>query len=237
MYSYTNMKEKLIEKNIHLFSNKKNAKILAVFSHSLSDNHKSDFAEKITEKLYTADISVALYDFSFTRNKTKPSIDLNQEVNDLSTTVSLVDRRIKPKKIILIGKSLGGVVSAIYCSKNILPAISSVFIISFPFKLGFPPDFKLLKKEDPILPDYINQYKNLFKSIKIPTFVVQGDSDDLGEVNECKKFFSKYNNCTLNVIKDSNHSLVSPKNKDITHYDECAELILNKIYSYENRQK
>ena len=231
------MKEVLIGNNIFLFLKKKTANTLVVFSHSLSDTHESDLAKKITQKLYNAGIAVALYDFSFTKKGGKPSGDLSREVNELDFVVSTVSKKIQPEKIVLIGKSLGGVVNAIYCSKNVSATILSVFIIGFPFKLGFPPRLELLKDQDPILPDYVSQYDNLFKSIKTQVFVIQGDSDDLGEIDECKDFFIKHNNCTLNIVENSTHGFTSPDNKNITHYDKCAELILDKINTYENKQK
>ena len=231
------MKEVQINNNIFLFSKREIAKTLIVFSHSLSDTHESDLSKEITKKLYDAGMAVVLYDFSFTKRGDEPSSDLSQEVDELSVVVSIVSEKIQPEKIILIGKSLGGVVSAMYCSKDVSNAILSLFIIGFPFKLGFPPNFQLLKDPNPILPDYVSQYDNLFRSIKTPIFVIQGDHDDLGEIDECKDFFSKYDNCSLDIVENSDHGFRSPNNENDTSYDKCAELILDKINTYENSKK
>lgn len=224
------MEGSLISKNIYFSSNEPKPNIVAIFSHSLSNNHESNLIKEISKKLKDNNIGIISYDFSFAKNKTKPSVGLLEEVNELDFVVSTVKKKLQPKNIVLIGTSLGGIVSAIYCSKNAYAEIQSLFILGFPFKLGFPPNFQLLEEENPILPDYISEYKNLFELITIPTGIIQGDQDDLGGAKECEDFFKQYKKCTLNVIKGASHGFVSAQDKSATYYDECARLIIEKIF-------
>lgn len=217
--------------DIYLYSKNTTPKKIVVFSHSLSDNHESDLIKSISTSLYNNGIGVVVYDFSFMKNKNQPSDNLLSEVDELGIVIAKAKEKLNPEEIILVGKSLGGIVSSVYYSRSIFSEISSIFIIGFPFKLGFPPKFKLLKEANPALPDYISEYEKLFGIITKPIFVIQGDRDDLGEIEECRKFFSKYTNCSLYVVNGANHGFVSPGDKNITYYDECSEFIFNKISS------
>lgn len=223
------MKEAQLGNNIYFYSKNANPKKIAVFSHALSDNHESDLIKNISNSLRNNGIGMVAYDFSFTANKSLPSNTLLSEVGELKHTINKVKEKLCPEKIILIGKSLGGIVSLIYSSKNKIPEISSIFMIGFPFKLGFPPNFQLLREENPVLPNYALEYRKLFKSIKIPIFIIQGDRDDLGGIEECRNFFSNYSNCSFHEVVGANHGFISPENKNITYYDTCGKLIINNI--------
>ncbi|GEM_PF-2868967 len=224
------MKKRLIdEKGIYLISKEASPKKIVIFSHGLSDNHESALISNVSKVLCDNGLGVVVYDFSFAKSKSQPSDELVQEVDDLKFVVSLVKTTINPSEIFLIGKSLGGIVSAMYSSITTDGSIKSITIVGFPFKLGFPPNFRLLKEENPILSDYKSEYAELFKKIGIPTLIIQGDQDDLGEIGECKNFLKSYMSCSLEVVEDATHGFVSRKDKGVTYYDRCAELIINKI--------
>lgn len=223
------MEYKLIGKNIHFYSKDAKPKVMAVFSHSLSGSRQSNIILEVSKKLQENNIAVALYDFSFKEINAQPSQNLLQEVKDLSIVISEITLAVQPQKIVLVGNSLGGIVNAVYVSKNKNKVIDQLFILGFPFKIGFPPNFQLLKEQNPVLPDYKSEYRNLFKLIDMPVTIIQGDRDDLGEVEECKDFFKEFKNCNLYIVKDANHGFVSPENKEVIHYYDCAKLIIDKI--------
>ncbi len=224
------MEKRLIDKSgIYLISQKTSPSKVVIMSHGLADNHEAALIDSISKTLYNCGVGVVVYDFSFTKNKSQPSDGISKEVADLQHVISTVKSIINPSEVSLAGKSLGGIVSAIYCSSSTGQDVRNLIIVGFPFKLGFPPNFMLLKEENPILPDYKSEYKNLFQKIKTPTLIIQGDQDDLGEIEECKDFLKNYANCSLEVVGGATHGFVSRKDKNVTYYDKCAGLITNKI--------
>ncbi len=223
------MNKKLLFNETYLFSKNDNPKNIVIFSHSLNQNYESDFSQHIIKSLYENDIAIVVFNYSFFKNHANLSVNLTNEISQLDSVVSFVKKIFKPEKINLIGISLGAIINILYCSKSNHKEISTVFIISFPFKLGFPPNIKLLKDNNPIFSDYFLEYKQIFELLNKKIFVIQGDQDDLGNIRECFNFFKQYNNCTLFKVKGANHSFISYKNSSINYFNECSKFILNKL--------
>lgn len=223
------MNKKLLGNGIYLFSKDGSPRDIVIFSHSLSKNYESDFSQSILESLYKKNIGVVAFNFNFFENHTNPSINLMNEVVQLDLVISLVKDKFKPDRISLVGVSLGAIISTLSCLGAKNKEISSIFIIGFPFKLGFPPNINLLQDSNPVIPDYFLEYEKLFKLVNRKVFVVQGDKDDLGDVNECVDFFNQYDNCTVFKVEGANHGFVSYKDSDINYFNDCSKFILSKL--------
>lgn len=226
---HTVMNKKLLGNEIYLFSKDDNPKDIVIFSHSLSQNYESDFFQSILKSLYKNNIGIIVFSFSFLKNNTNPSANLIDEVAQLDLVISLVKDNFSPDKISLVGISLGAIINTLCCLGTKHKEISSIFIIGFPFKLGFPPDINLLQDNNPVLSDYFLEYKQLFKLVNRRVFVIQGDHDDLGDIKECVGFFNQYNNCTVFEIKGANHGFISYKDSGINYFNECSKFILSKL--------
>jgi len=223
------MNKKLLDNQIYLFSKDDNPKNIVIFSHSLSKNYESSFSQCILKNLYNNNIGIVVFNFSFFKNHTSPSVNLIDEVAQLDSVISLVKKKFKPDKISLVGISFGAIISTLCCPGTKHKEISSIFIIGFPFKLGFPPNINLLQDDNPIFSNYFSEYKRLFELVDRRVFVIQGDHDDLGDIKECINFFNQYNNCTFFEIKGANHGFVSYNNSNINYFDDCSKYILNKL--------
>lgn len=226
---YIMMNKKLLYNEIYLFSKDDNPKDIVIFSHSLSNNYESSFSQYILKSLYDNSIGIIVFNYSFFRNHTNPSSNLIDEVAQLDSVISLVENSLRPDKISLVGISLGGIISTLCCLGTKHKEIFSIFIIGFPFKLGFPPNINLLQDDNLVLSDYFLEYKQLFELVNRRVFIVQGGHDDLGDVKECVDFFNQYNNCTVFEIKGANHGFVSYKNSSINYFNDCSKLILNEL--------
>lgn len=223
------MNKKLLSNEIYLFSKNDNPKDIVIFSHSLSKNYESDLSQSILESLYKKDIGIVVFNFYFFKNNTNPSANLIDEITQLNLIISLVKDRLRPNKISLVGISLGGVINTSCCLGIKNKEISSIFIVGFPFKLGFPPKINLLKDSNPVIPNYFLEYKQLFKLVNRRVFVIQGDRDDLCDVSECIKFFNKYDNCAVFKVKGANHGFISHNDSGINYFNDCSEFILSKL--------
>lgn len=223
------MNKKLLFNETYLISKNDNPKNIVIFSHSLSQNYESDFSQHIIKSLYENDIAIVVFNYSFFKNHANLSVNLINEVSQLGSVVSLVKKIFKPKKINLIGISLGATINILFCSKSNHKEISSIFVISFPFKLGFPPNIKLLQDNNPIFSDYFLEYRQIFKLVNKKIFVIQGDQDDLGSIKECLNFFKGYNNCTVFKVKGANHSFISHIRSNLNYFNDCSKIILSKL--------
>ena len=217
-------------------TNNHTTSVVAIISHGLSDNSSSSFIRTMAKKI--RDLSGVIpitHDFSFARKKLTPSSNLYIEVEDLKAVIDESIKKYAPDSIFLIGKSLGGLVSLAYRRKYAQEPITAVFILGFPFKLGYPPRLNLLSESNPVLPDYFSEYRDLLRELKVPIFIVQGDGDDLGDVQECKELCGEFSNCSMEVIDNASHGFTDVYSINKTFYEECSNLVADDIKKLTNR--
>lgn len=217
-----------IAENIFLFS-KRGVNKVVVYSHGLTDGFDSDFANSVISDLYNQGLSVFAYNFDFFK-KNEPSQDLQKEIKQLREVLEEISKRYLFDEVILIGKSLGGVVSLMACVDELFPVrVSQVFVLGFPIRLGFPPQIGLLNEKKPTLPDYAKEYKNLLSSVEGSIHIIQGDCDDLCDVDVCRQICKKYKNFNLHIVRNANHGFSSCIDSEKKYYEECSNYVVDNI--------
>ncbi len=132
--------------------------------------------------------------------------------------------------IILIGKSLGGIISMMACNDGLFSAkVSRIFVCGFPIKLGFPPQIHILREKNPVLPDYNKAYDHFFAATNCTIHIIQGDCDDLYDMDVCQTLCNAHDNVHLNIVKGANHGFSSCAYPQKNFYKECVSYIVNNI--------
>ncbi|MDG2954813.1 alpha/beta fold hydrolase [Bisgaard Taxon 10/6] len=201
---------------------------LVIFSHELTVTHKT--MQPYAEKLAKQGIASYVFDFrgggveSKSAGKTT-DMSVMTEVRDLEEVLAAAQKWdfVDPNKIILIGGSQGGMVSALTASRNAskvagLVLLYPAFVIEddvhsfFPNKQDIPTEFnyrgwiKVGKNYFADLYD-INVMNEIGKYQK-PVLILHGDLDPQVPVTKSKTAQSHYPNAELKIIKGAEHSFL-----------------------------
>lgn len=201
---------------------------LVIFSHELTVTHKT--MQPYAEKLAKQGIASYVFDFRGGSVESKSAgkttdMSVMTEVRDLEEVLAAAQKWdfVDPNKIILIGGSQGGMVSALTASRNAskvagLVLLYPAFVIEddvhsfFPNKQDIPTEFnyrgwiKVGKNYFADLHD-INVMNEIGKYQK-PVLILHGDLDPQVPVTKSKTAQSHYPNAELKIIKGAEHSFL-----------------------------
>lgn len=200
---------------------------LAIFLPGLTQGCKSEFSRYIIDRIVSnLNITAMTFDFNFFKSSIKPSVDLREEVAQLADAVIFAQEKMAAKRVVLVGKSFGGIVAAAFVAESAtrFPGIVSLSILGWPLVLGFPPRVELLGDGASMEPayDYQGEYRRLIQDISGPLHIIQGSEDNLGPLAECLEVTKDMPNITFKVIDGGNHSF-DGKN------DLCADAMVEGI--------
>ncbi len=127
----------------------------------------------LAEKLAASGISAVRFDWAYYSEGGKPSSDLSQEVEDLSSVIDLLktNEKIDSTKVIVAGKSLGSVVAYQYFDKA--PGAAGLMLLTPICANWFDENGKELEKPTNGGKKY---YPNLLKESRDVVFIL-GDQD------------------------------------------------------------
>jgi len=214
------MKINTKERIIHLCRNNCNGDIV-VFTHGLYCSYSSEFMKYIISFLVNKGLVVIAFEFKYFSEKRLPSKNLSREAQELAEVINYVKGKYGHKKIHLLGKSLGGIVNLTYYLTIGGNKVKSLVQLGMPIKLGYPPKPELLKKDNPVLPRYLLEYRNLFRKFdnsRNKFFVIQGTNDDLYD-RKMENIVWKKN---IFYIKNADHNFIDYKNPKKKYYKECS---------------
>lgn len=201
-----------------------------VLIHGNSEGFKSDFMQSIFDGLTSSEMECYGFDFDYIIKSSEPSLGLKDELGKLRVIIKDLEGK-GYNKINLIGKSIGGTLcleDAIVNDRN----INKIFIVGFPYKLGYPADLALLKTKPVIERDSAKEdYTKLFSKIKKnfnKIIIIQGENDLLGSRENIDNLFSQFReNINIFFLKNSSHGFKPIS--EITTLDENMDKIVRII--------
>ena len=212
--------------NTEIYGEIQTPKKIFIIFHGLSGGPNNDLISYLANEIpKNIEDSIAItYSFEFFRNNTSPSEDLSKEAEEIKSIYDEVNKKYKNFKLFFIGKSIGGVVSLIF-NKKYPNSNVKTFILGWPMKLGYPLRLHLLNEDNPKLPNYLDEYKDILESLNESITFIQGDSDDLGDIKDCKTLLNKTTH-KLNIINGANHSFLSVID-DRNYFKNCLDLLVS----------
>jgi predicted alpha/beta-hydrolase family hydrolase len=192
---------------------------LVIFAHGAGANMHSDFMVHLSQSLISRGYQVLRFNFLYMQanmqdGKRRPPDRAPKLLAHFDSVLALVQQKIalgelKPSKIYLMGKSMGGRMAAslMMTAPESLP-IAGVICLGYPF---IP-----LKGGEPRL-EPINE-------CQVPVLIIQGDRDKFGTAAQAVTWpiKSKVQWCWL---KDGDHSFVPRKSSGVTEKDNINQAL------------
>lgn len=209
-------KTKHDHKEIFIYGDEDNHEKIVVLSGGSSKGHATGFTAGLARELAGRGHLVLAYDYDFLGKGNLPEGSLEPEADELGSVLEYAKARFRGG-IILMGKSLGGVLSLFFQAKYKDERVDKVCILGLPLVLGYPVRLGLLKEKDPVLPDYYKEYEGMLRGFATDVTVVQGEADDLYDRGAAEKLFKD-----IKYIKNADHSFYDSRdNRYLCR--ECAD--------------
>lgn len=193
-------------KNTYIYNSKFNSKNLVVINHGASEDIRSEFITKISDKAYNAGFDTLTIQMPYKdRGEGQTtSKELTEEIAAVKSVIESINLK-SYDKIHFVGKSLGGLIllNYIYQNRDSLPA---KFDITF---LGFLVEFTILKSIEGM-------------DIKI----IQGSLDKYGTKQQIENIIQQNSKLKIDVkyIDNADHSYRNTA-KEPVFQDDAIELI------------
>lgn len=188
----------------------KSAKHTLVLAHGAGAPMDSDFMNYFTAGLAERDVRVARFEFPYMAHRRVTGIKRppGRQAILLETWREVV-AQIGKDAVNIGGKSMGGRMATLLASTEDAPPIRRLICLGYPFH---PPG-----KAEKLRTDH------LF-SLSVPTLIVQGDRDPMGNRNEvgCYKLSPAIQ---LHWCPDGNHDLTPRKNSGFTEKDNWVDAV------------
>lgn len=224
--------------NINFIEGGSKIDTIAIYCHSLTQSSASEFSKKTIAVLsHELSISVITFDFDFINKQQAPSENLVKEIAELNEVYERITNAYRPKKVIMVGKSIGGIIALGLLTEGHFPNLSTVVILGLPLKLGFPPRINQLNKDGEPDYNYKNEFRNLLAKAKFPVVILQGELDDLGTPKEISESIIGLEQLKIIPIPDAGHSLEPLKdtqNKNETKTNAWSLIFLRALKQYQS---
>lgn len=222
---------------------------VVVICHGFQNSKTERKYVKLARALQEEGILVFRFDFEGCGDSegSPRNLTVAREVSDLNSALKTVFKECDgdPKKIALIGGSLGSVVISLFVEKfkisvKTLIFLSQAFCQKELFKIwqtkadekeirekGF-----VIKGEKEIGRDYWlenrnKDYSSLLSEIKVPILLIHGKKDEDVPLKYSEKLAQKYKNITLKVLPKANH-----KFDDFKSQEELIKIITSWLKKY-----
>ncbi|WP_299495548.1 alpha/beta fold hydrolase [uncultured Shewanella sp.] len=178
--------------------------VLVIFAHGAGANMHSDFMVQMAEALAGENRRIARFNFPYMcanalDGKRRPPDRAPKLVIDFDSHITFLKEKYAPKKIILMGKSMGGRMAAIVAAKI---QVDGVICLGYPF-------IPLKGGEPRLLP---------IVECQAPLLVVQGERDKFG-YKGLVETWPEMHAVQLHWLVDGCHSFKPRKASGVT-YDE-----------------
>ncbi|WP_428617974.1 alpha/beta fold hydrolase [Shewanella sp.] len=164
---------------------------LVVLAHGAGANMEHDFMVQMAAKLAEQGVAVVRFNFPYMRNnaidgKRRPPDRAPKLLKDFSVHLDTLRQVYQPKRLVVMGKSMGGRMAAILGAEMPLDGVIC---------LGYP--FVPLKGGDPRLEP--------IAECQAPLLILQGERDKFGAKGQVEPWLASYS-AKLEWLADGDHS-------------------------------
>lgn len=182
--------------------------VLVIFAHGAGANMHSEFMAQLAQGLGSENVRVVRFNFPYMRanaldGKRRPPDRAPKIILDFNQQIEHLTAKFSPRKIILMGKSMGGRMSAIVAAQT---QVDGVICLGYPF---IP-----LKGGEPRLAPIVE--------CQAPLLVVQGERDKFGH-KALVDTWPEMETAHLHWLTDGDHSF-KPRKASGKTYDENMAL-------------
>ncbi|MCL1126031.1 dienelactone hydrolase family protein [Shewanella surugensis] len=190
-----------MEADIEYLVNGSGCDVLVIFAHGAGANMHSEFMEQLAQGVGANDVQVVRFNFPYMRanvldGKRRPPDRAVKIILDFNQQIKLLKNKFCPKKVILMGKSMGGRMSAIVAADT---SVDGVICLGYPF---IP-----LKGGDPRLAPIVE--------CAAPLLVVQGERDKFGNKGAVNTW-PEMEKVNVHWLTDGDHSFKPRKASGLT---------------------
>ncbi|WP_133406036.1 alpha/beta fold hydrolase [Parashewanella tropica] len=185
---------------------------LVLFAHGAGAAMDSDFMQEFAETLASKNYKVVRFNFAYMQankgdGKKRPPERMPRLLAHFENTLKQVVEEHQPKRVFLMGKSMGGRVAAIL-SKTLEIPVQGIICVGYPF---IP-----IKGGNPRL-------EPLEESLH-PICIIQGERDRFGNTQQVTEW-SLPDNVAIKWVNDGDHSLQPRKMSGYTWEQNLAQAI------------
>ncbi|WP_298768603.1 alpha/beta fold hydrolase [uncultured Shewanella sp.] len=184
--------------------------ILVIFAHGAGANRDSDFMMQMATALGSHNIRVVRFNFPYMRanaldGKRRPPDRAPKLMLDFNAHIAFLKDTYSPKKVILMGKSMGGRMAAMVAADTVVDGVIC---------LGYP--FIPLKGGEPRLSPIVE--------CKAPLLVIQGERDKFGGKGVVDAW-PEMKAAQLQWLIDGDHSFKPRKASGVTYDENMAQAV------------
>ncbi|WP_299002728.1 alpha/beta fold hydrolase [uncultured Shewanella sp.] len=186
------------------------AEVLVIFAHGAGANRDSDFMKQMARDLGSRHIRVVRFNFPYMRanaldGKRRPPDRAPKLLLDFNEHIAFLKKNYSPRKIILMGKSMGGRMAAMVAANT---PVDGVICLGYPF---IP-----LKGGEPRLSPIVE--------CKPPLMVIQGERDKFG-AKGLVDTWPEMKAAQLQWLIDGDHSFKPRKASGVTYEENMAQAV------------
>ncbi|MCG9697268.1 alpha/beta fold hydrolase [Shewanella sp. Isolate11] len=183
---------------------------LVLFAHGAGANMQHAFMQDMAQGLAKSGLSVVRFNFPYMRNnaidgKRRPPDRAPKLLLDFNLHIAAIRKQFNPKRLILVGKSMGGRMAAMIGNET---RVDGVICLGYPF---VPP-----KGGEPRLEP--------IAQCRTPLMVIQGERDKFGGKGQVESWLAPYNS-QLKWLTDGDHSFAPRKSSGTTQEANLAQAI------------
>jgi predicted alpha/beta-hydrolase family hydrolase len=183
---------------------------LFVFAHGAGAGMNHPFMEKMSEYLTNEGIGTLRYNFPYTERKGKSPDPAPILMETLRSACIAAKELAKDIPLLAGGKSMGGRMTSMAASKELLPDVKGIVFVGFPLHAMGKPS--------------VERGDHLF-NVKVPMLFLQGTKDKLADLSLLKPIVTKLaDKATLHIIEGADHSFHLPKSSGRNDEDVPKEL-------------
>ncbi len=186
---------------------------LVLLAHGAGANMNHAFMQDMAQGLVKSGLSVARFNFPYMRNnafdgKRRLPDRAPKLLLDLKLHIAALRQQFNPKRLVLVGKSMGGRMVATFAAQDAEISVDGVICLGYPF---VPP-----KGGEPRIEPIAQCH--------VPLLIIQGERDKFGGKGQVETWLAPFN-AQLKWLTDGDHSFTPRKSSGTTQEANLAQAI------------
>lgn len=175
-------------------------KYFLLFAHGAGSGMDHPFMEKVSLHLADQGIGTLRYNFPYSEKRKKSPDPASILMETVKSAFNICKELVKDIPVFAGGKSMGGRMTSMAASSELLPGIKGIVFFGFPLHAPSKPSDE--------------RAEHLFQ-LKVPMLFLQGTRDNLADLRLLHPVIAKLNNlASIHIIEGGDHSFQLPRSAD-----------------------